>query len=215
MRHRQQYRTQFSALIGSSDTPLAPGNDKRIALILCPPIPLTNEEVNKSVQTHAFNSAATGAAATYTVPAGQQATLTSASYHLIAGSAPTVQLWLTRGGTTSVIAGLSTDVAFLADMPLQSGDIVTIQVTGAGVGSTIDAFLGIFEDALSQRVTVSFIQPAVLDVGLNLYPGDAPVVLSGEHIGGAFREEIRAIANVANTRITVIDITEVDCPCQE
>lgn len=58
----------------------------------------------------------------------------------------------------------------------------------------------------ANRVTLSLRSVAVLDAGINLYPGGPPLVLAFERFGGAVREDLRGITTVAIQQIGIWDI---------
>lgn len=84
--------------------------------------------------------ATTGAATalSYTVPTGAQAVLRTATFHLIGGTPPTVQLQLVRGATTIVLWSGSADTQLYPELALIAGDVVRWQVTAGGAGSSGD-----------------------------------------------------------------------------
>jgi hypothetical protein len=163
---------------------------------------------------HAASAVATGDVLSFTVPAGQNALLTSAGWTIAAGGTPTVGLTLVRGGVTFLVNVITVNQTQVMNLPLTSGDTVNMHVYVGAAATTIDAFLGISGGSSSGSVTLSFAGPAVLNQGLNIYPGNQPLVLTGDHIGQAFREDIRGIADTAGQQVNVIDISEIDCPCQ-
>lgn len=58
----------------------------------------------------------------------------------------------------------------------------------------------------TNRYTVSFNGTAVLDAGLTIYPGQAPVVIDRDTYGDWTFGEVRAISAVAPQPVTVIDV---------
>lgn len=59
---------------------------------------------------------------------------------------------------------------------------------------------------VTNRITLSFGGPAVLDKGINLYPGSSPLVLGGDWCLCWITEDIFAISAVADQVIGVVDI---------
>jgi hypothetical protein len=59
---------------------------------------------------------------------------------------------------------------------------------------------------LTNRFTLSFKGPAVLDQGITLYPLTAPFYLTFDHVGEAIHEPIQAISAVAPQNVNVLEI---------
>jgi hypothetical protein len=59
---------------------------------------------------------------------------------------------------------------------------------------------------ITNRYTVDFGQPAVLDQGFNMAPGVQPLRIMEEWYGQAIREEVTAISSVAAQFVAVLDI---------
>jgi hypothetical protein len=73
-------------------------------------------------------------------------------------------------------------------------------------GPSLKRFAIIIGAPLTNRVTLDFGKPAVLDNGITLYPGGPPFLLLYDHIGNAIREEIHAITTAGAQSIGVVDI---------
>lgn len=94
-----------------------------------------------SLLASAVSTAAAGTVLSYTVPTGGMVVLTSASWNLDGGTAPTMQLQLIRGATTYVLQSGTAGVFLTPGIPLQGGDTIRWQCTVGGAGSTVDATL--------------------------------------------------------------------------
>lgn len=58
----------------------------------------------------------------------------------------------------------------------------------------------------TNRVTINFAGPAVLDQGINIHPGTLPLILIEEDIGQALREEIHAITTGGPETLGILDV---------
>jgi hypothetical protein len=212
---RQLLIDQRTVPAGAVSFQIAGPNPSRYALVLsCPPAS-DNPEANSSVYVAQISTAAGGAKATYTVPAGVQAVLTSASFFQSAGVAGVIcLLQITRAANTTNIIQPTNSGSYVGAIPLSAGDTVTWFCTTAVAASTSDFTIGITQDNVLNRVTVGFNrQPVVLDQGVNLYAGQTPLILLYDHIGQAIREPIFGICSLAGQTISCIDVSEVLCEC--
>jgi hypothetical protein len=58
----------------------------------------------------------------------------------------------------------------------------------------------------TNRITIDFGIPAVLDQALTMYPSGQPVQLFVRDWGDAIKEEIRAISAIATQNVTIFDL---------
>ena len=58
----------------------------------------------------------------------------------------------------------------------------------------------------TNRITLSFGAPAVLDQGITLFPGGLPFVLLYNYVGGSIREEVFAIADTVAQTVGILDL---------
>ena len=212
---RKLFRTQTAVSISSSDTVLAGNNPRRYAIVVDSPAANVSPQLQESQLVHNVSTASTGVKLSYTVPAGVQAYLQSASFFTTAGGPPTLALQVVRGANTITLEQGTANFVQNLSFALLAGDTVQWNCTVLQAASTADLSLSIVQDQLAGHVTVSFVQPAVLGNGINLYPGDPPLVLLYDHVGDAIREEIHAIAASGTPTITIVDIFESNCPCQD
>lgn len=199
-------RDQSSPTITNADSKLIGPNEKRVALIISSPVPLNSGSVDDTVLTSAASTTTTGVKSTYTVPAGVQATLVSASFLQISGVAGVIcALQIIRGATITVVQ-FTNSGTFLGSIPLIAGDVVQWNCTTLVNPSTSDFTIGIIRERGPARITLNVQGPAVLDAGINLYAGNAPLYLTAQRLGKGLREEIRAIASVASLQVSVLDV---------
>lgn len=87
------------------------------------------------------STAATGTLLSFTVPAGKSAKLTAVVLD-ITGTAPTVVLQVVRGAAVIPVRSDTADYA-LYDSGITgiAGDVIRLEVTAGGAGSTCDALL--------------------------------------------------------------------------
>ena len=87
---------------------------------------------------------------------------------------------------------------------------VTVGLTDTQIaGPNAKRFALVIGCPLTNRVTIDFGRPAVMDQGITLYPSGAPLILLYEHVGQAIREEIHAITTAGPMSIGVLDIAWV------
>lgn len=88
----------------------------------------------------------------------------------------------------------------------------TIALTATSVlGSSQRRTALTFSAPVSNRITISFGKPAVLDAGdLQLYPAERAVTLTVEAYGTRLQESVSAIAAVAPDVLTVSEVLHFD-----
>ena len=178
---------------------------ERETLLISSPAQDVNSGVNQGTLTSAADTSTTGVKSSYTVPNNVQGVLTYASAFVIAGTPPTMALQVVRGATTITLESGTLSVDVTPGFPLQAGDVVRWNVTAAGAGSTADFSIGVTLDRDSLRTTISFLGAAVLDSGINIYPGTRPLLLGERDLGPALREPVFAIAAFGTPTIAVVD----------
>src|SRR5262249_16695499 len=152
--------------------------------------------VSDNTFTSGANTATTGVKSSYTVPAGVQAELESATAFETTGTAVVSALQIVRGATTVNLTSATTAGTFAGAVPLQAGDVVQWNGTTAVAASVTDYTINVRRERVPARVTVTFRQVAVLDSGHNIYAGTLPWTLLDEEYGQFIREEIHAIASL-------------------
>jgi hypothetical protein len=88
------------------------------------------------------------------------------------------------------------------------------------IGTTSTAFIPrsdkrvaiVLNPPLTNRYTISMVNPAVLDVGITVYPGQWPVILSLQDVGDLTRRDWWAISAVAGQAVTYVE-TLSTCDC--
>jgi hypothetical protein len=198
-------RDQRSVVVGTSDTRLLGPNPKRKSVVISAPPVGQNAQTPDGAQSHNASSAAAGVILTYTVPAGQQGVLDSASCIATVGGTQAVALQITRGGTTTFLFLASPNGNFVGPLALLAGDIIQWNVTTAVAATTVDVSIFVRLNPTQSRVSVEFNGPAVLDQGITLYPGTLPFQLVEEYFGQAIHEEVRAIASVAGVNVNILE----------
>lgn len=199
-------RDQRSTTLSQSSQQIAGPNGRRRALVITAPPSLANPETYTGDQQGGVSTATTGVKASYTVPAGLQATLDSATFVETTGTTVVSALQVVRGATTYTLASYTTAGAYTGKFPLQPGDKIQWNVTTAIAASVSDYTISVALDNASQRITVSFTSPAVLDQGINLQPGTLPLELGWDVYGDALTEPIYAVASAGSPTIGILDI---------
>lgn len=199
-------RSQTFPNVGTSDTLLLGPNARRKGLIIGAPIGANTTDTADNQVIHAVSCAAIGVKLSYVAPDETVGVVRIVTYDFLGGVSPTLALQAIIGGVTITLDSRAASNLFVINLPLADGDTLQINCTAAGAGSTVD--MGIFVDEVPQtsRVTINFGSVAVLDNGLNLYPGNAPLQLVDEHMGAAIKEEIHAISNITDQQLCVIEL---------
>jgi hypothetical protein len=205
-RPRALQRDQRTVTVGTTDVVLLGPNVKRRALLIGAPIPPDTQSVNEGTLTSAADTSTTGVKSTYTVPAGVQAVLTSATMFGTTGSTQVAALQLVRGATTVNLFSATGAGTWTGVVPLQTGDVINWRCTTAVGASVTDFSINVQRDRLNTRITISLIGTAVAEQGLTLSPGTLPLYLHEDHIGTAIQHEIHAISNVAGVAVPVVDV---------
>lgn len=199
-------RDARSVSVATASTILAGPNLNRYALLIgCPP-PAVGAIVSDGTLTSNADTSSTGVKSTYTVPAGAQAYLTSATANSTAVGGQTSALQLVRGATVIKVTEIFTGGTVALRIPLQAADVVRWNVTGAVALSTSDYLIAIERDIAETRVTLALAGPAVLDAGINLYAGGPPVLLCYDQLGTALHEDVFGIATPAAATIGIVDV---------
>jgi hypothetical protein len=197
---------QSFASVGTSDTKLVGPNTKRRALLIGAPIPTDTPVVNDSTLTSGADTSTTGVKSSYTVPAGVQATLLSATMNETTGTTVVAQLQIHRGATVIALQIFTKVGVYSAPADLQAGDIIEWNVTTAVALSVTDFTIFASRERVPPRVTLSFVGAPTAEQGLTLSPGTLPLYLHDDHIGSAIQREVRAIANAGTVTVPVVDI---------
>ena len=198
-------RDQRYYQLGQSSIQIAGPNSRRKALIITAPPSLVDEQLNVGAVNGAVDTSTTGVKSSYTVPAGQQAVLLVATFQETTGTGVVAAIQVVRGATTYNLASFTT-AGYFGGFALIAGDKVQWNVTTAVAASVSDFTISVGLDQLSQRITISFTTPAVIDQGLNLAPGTLPLQLVSEVYGDSLKETVTAIANAGSPTIGVLDI---------
>jgi hypothetical protein len=90
----------------------------------------------------------------------------------------------------------------LKDQRFQSVGLTDTQL----LGPNFKRLAVLISAPLQNRITLAFGMPAVLDQGITLYPGAAPLYLTMDMIGQSIREEIHAITTVGAQSIGALDL---------
>ena len=206
-RTRNIFRDQRIVTPGTTDTLFLGSNPRRRMLIISCPAPTATPNTSDNTLVFGASTATTGIKATYTVPAGVQAELTSATFAETALTGAVSALQIVRGGVTYTLASYTTLGQFGGPVPLQSGDVVQWNVTTLVAVSTADYSINVRRQNVPAFASISFIGPAVLGEGLNLYAGGPPCVLLPEDVAQGLREEMRCIASVAGLTVAVVELS--------
>ena len=219
-------RIEVQVNVGTTDSRLLGPNPRRVALILSTPSGgSSGGQTTASVTKYgtAVADTATGVlpGMTYTCPVGRSAIFNYADVMVVTGTGHSIRPRVIPSGGSSTSIGPNITVATptMYNMPIGPGDNVFLNVETLSAGGSVDAIMGITEYSSSGGTTdntvyISLDGPATVNGGMSLHPGAPPLVLTGEHIGQAFIEEIRGIAANAPVTLTFWDIFEIDCPCQ-
>lgn len=201
------FRDQRRISVGTTDGLFMGSNPRRRMLIISCPVPTDQPVVADNTLVAAASTATTGVKATYTVPAGVQAELESATMFTDAVAGAIAALQIVRAAVTFNLVAYTSNGQFLGPVPLQAGDIVQWNVTTTAIAGTADFSINVRRNNVPSRVSISFIGPAVLDEGINLYAGNEPVVLLPEDVAQGVREEIRCIGSVAGLTVGVVELS--------
>lgn len=191
----------------TSDGPFMGSNGRRRMLIISCPAPVDTPYTSDNSLANNVSTATLGIKLTYTVPAGVQATLTSATVAADVGTGVVSNLQLVRGAQTYNLAQYTTQGQFLGNLPLQAGDVIQWFVLTPIAASSSDFTINVQRNVVPGYVSVSFKGPAVLGEGLNLYAGGTPVILLPEDVAQGVREEIRCIASIAGLSVAVVELS--------
>lgn len=199
-------RNQTVVNVTTAGVQIAGPNPERRKLLISSPAMLSASSPAVGAQGDNLDTSTIGVKLSYTVPAGVNATLTHLSWTLTAGAAPTIEWRLSRGGVVSTIQTGAANMLATPSLPLIPGDIVQLNVSVLGAASTVDAVIGVQLDPTSTRVTISFTGQAVLDQGINIYPGQLPLQLDNDVIGEAVTEAVFAVTALGTQTISVLDL---------
>jgi hypothetical protein len=201
------FRDQRLVNVGTTDGVFMGSNPRRRMLIISCPVPTDQAVVADNTLVAAASTATTGVKASYTVPAGVQAELESATVFSDAVAGVVSALQLVRAATTFNLASYTTNGQFLGPVPLQAGDVIQWNCTTSQAVSTSDYSINVRRNNVPARVSISFIGPAKLDEGINLYAGGPPVVLLPEDVAQGVREEIRCIGSITGLTVGVVELS--------
>ena len=206
-RTRNIFRDQRIVTPGTVDTPFLGSNPRRRMLIISCPAPADQPYASDNSLVATVATATVGVKASYTVPAGVSALLTSATVLSDAVAGVVSALQLVRAAVTYNLASYTSNGQFVGQIPLQAGDVIQWNVTTPQVASTSDYSINIERNNVPAYASISFIGPAVLGEGLNLYAGGPPCVLLPEDVAQGLREEMRCIASVAGLTVAVVELS--------
>ena len=222
------WRDERQVAVGASDTKILGSNPRRIAVVFATPAGGASGAGqfigSATIAQHNVDASTTVVKISYTVPANTAAVVDTFGYVLNAGTNPAIKAEYTpNGGTKLTLPPTITQNTFIqAGLAMAAGDVFDLNVTTAGPGALVDLFAGIRAlpqstggGASDNTVFISLDGTATVNGGMSLHPGAPPFQLLYEHIGQALREEIRGIAASTPVTLTVWDIMEVDCPCQD
>jgi hypothetical protein len=179
---------------------------RRKGCIISTPPAVTDESLNTGATAGAVSTAAGGIKLTFTLPAGQQGVLDGATFAETTGTGVIAALQLVRAAVTFTLASFTTQGSLAGPIALQPGDTVQWNVTTPIGASVSDFTLAVALDQGSQRITISFTNPAVPDQGIILNPGQLPLELMEAGYGDALTSPIFAIANSGTPTIGVLDV---------
>ena len=206
-RTRNIFRDQRIISPTTSDGPFMGSNPRRRMLIISCPPPVDTPFVSDNTLVNAITTATGGLKANYTVPAGVQAELVSATFFQDITTGVIANLQLVRSLVTYNLAGYTTAGQFIGNVPLQAGDQINWNVITPIATSTSDFTINVQRNVVPGFVSLSFKGAAVLGEGLNLYAGNPPCLLLPEDVAQGIREEIRCIASIAGLSVAVVELS--------
>jgi hypothetical protein len=199
-------RDQHTVTAGTSDVQLVGPNPKRKAIIIDGLVQASGPFQVLTQILHNASVAALGNVLTYTTPANAFAEVTYTSGVLTGGAPATVVLNQTVSGNT-VQTLVNTGNWFQnLDLVMPASSAANLNVTVVGAAGTMDLSLQVKQYNAPARATLSFLGPAVLDNGINIYSGTLPLIILDEWAGIAIQEEIHVIANVAGTIVSFVEL---------
>lgn len=199
-------RDQTFTTLSTASKQIAGPNPRRKAVVITAPSASDTPTISDGTVTDAASTASTGAKSSYTVPAGTEAVLNSATFFDSSAITAICALELVRGGLTYTLASYTGSGIFAAPVPLQAGDIVQWDCTTLLAASTADFTINVTRENAQNVITISFSGPAVLNQGINLNPNTLPLTLDTGIYGDALTGAIYAIAAVGTPTIGVLDI---------
>src|SRR5579863_4464934 len=156
---------------------ILPPNVLRKGVIFSTPPDFEDDQLNVGAVNGAVDTSTAGVKSSYTVPAGQQGALLSATFLETTGTGVVAAAQVVRGATTYNLASYTT-AGYYGGFSLIAGDKVQWNVTTAVAASVSDFTLSVALDQLNQRITISFISPVVLDQGIDLHVNTSPLQLT-------------------------------------
>lgn len=166
-----------------ADQRLLGNNVNRRAVILCPPAPNNSGNVSDGTLVNNADTSTATVKAAYTVPAGVQATLQSATAFSTAVAGVVSKLRLTRAGVTVGLGSVTTSGIVALGIALLAGDLVEWIVTTTQPASTTDYTIDVVRERATPRYSVSLSGPAVLDQGITVSAGGLPFVIRAQDFG--------------------------------
>lgn len=169
---------------------IIPPNPHRCAILISNPHFL--DSLNQTQSVHNVSCAATGVKLSYTVPAGQQATLFAATAFGTAGATQVLSLQYTpSGGAATTLTTFTPSGTYSGQLQLSAGDTVAWNCTTALAASTEDLTLSIGQAGGQHGTTL-------VSIGAGRTPGQGiPVgnvinflMLTDEQIGDAITASI-------------------------
>lgn len=174
---------QRTVSVGTTSQVLLPPNSGRVGLVLFAPAIDLETWQSASTQVAGADTNSTGNKLTYTCPSNRRAKVVTMAWSIIGGT-PTVVWQNVIGGVTANVFTLTAHDARKVDIPLLAGETVSWRCTAAGgAGSTASFLIAAEEQISATGYTVSFAPTAVLGAGINVNPGDPPLILSPEWFG--------------------------------
>lgn len=167
-----------------------PPNSHRCGLLLSPPVAALTGSGNVSKNAQGVSVAAGGVKLSFTVPAGVQCVLTSATMVETTGAGAVAALqWTPAGGVATDLATVTTAGSFNGNFPLSPGDTIAWNVTTTVVGGVADFALGLTQDR-QEGVLISIGAGRTPGQGIVLPVGARPLLLTAKALGRALQAAI-------------------------
>jgi hypothetical protein len=183
-------------------------NPRRVGLIISTPVPTLSLQVNHFDQIAGADTSSTGVKLTSGTSGAPAFILDYAAFTESTGVLVQAALRLNDLNGSPLLGKFTSSGAILGPIPIPATDTITWEVLTAEAASQSDFSIlwHTLTAPTAPRVTLSFQLPAVLDNGVNLHAGNAPLCLCYNDIGAAFMEPIFAIGSAGTQRIGVIEL---------
>ena len=173
----------WTATVGTTAGQLLPGATGRQTLLISAPPARPALWRPNAVVADDSDTSGVGTLLTYTAPTGRRSRVRYIALTIGSGN-PTVELRVTRGGTTVVLRTDTASYEASVDIALDAGDTVQLVVTaGGGIGSQCDAIISGYDEEPVNTVTLSFRGDPTAGQGIVIYPGQGPVQLTKHDYG--------------------------------